>query len=70
MVPETQVGFPDQKGMRRDGPKQGIFIAADPATVERLGECHRAGQAGVTAKQWCFSVILKLRTGQATDVAA
>jgi len=70
MVPESQTGFPDQKGMRRDGPKQGIFIAADPATVERLGECHRARQARVTARQWCLFVILKLRTGQATDVAA
>ena len=29
--------------MRQGGPNQGIFIAADPATVERLGKCHRPG---------------------------
>jgi hypothetical protein len=47
MVLETQVGFSDQKGMRRDGPNQGILIAADPATVERRGRYHRPGKASV-----------------------
>jgi hypothetical protein len=54
MVPENQPGFPDQKGMRRDGPNPGIFIAADPATVERQGKCHRPREARMTGDNGVF----------------
>lgn len=55
--------------MRRDGPTQGILIAADPATVERSGFAIRFRPGTTDHAAWCGWRLPKGKAGKATEAA-